>query len=803
MNIKRQVKWSPEALTFFKSQNDSSIDLTVIISRANESQTGDGFEELVNSINSEYIKKKINKVIILDTTFLYRHCIPEYAMYSDINLPTIWLLTNRSSIKKIECIVEMQCWFNQVNSDAFNHWYKQIKKDFAGDENGEGIVPEFRKILLEEIETFVSKGKGTHKECSNFLLEEYSHTCAFLKNTAVVYPRPFSPPMENIIERYNLNMRCLNYNLSNYTRTHQHNTYGENKINAEIISLTRVEDLNMNFFVTNKTGKYIYKNSVFSEVIGNMPYVTDPIAWEISLNVMKSRKRVVLEEQNEGKYYLSVKAPLVIKDKVEGVIGLAVDITDRKKAEQLELQNKLLENNRILTEQVVHDIRSPLAALSMLAEGCKNLSEKEDVALKEITASIDNIASNLLKKHNEDKTLSNNKIQTLCVHLNLLNTINSKKYQYKKSNVVFNYSYDVDCISTFIKGNYSDFSRMMSNLINNSVEAIEGKKGVININFTVNNRRIEVQVKDNGKGIPQKIVDKIKNNINVGSTKDCGHGIGLQQVQSTLRTMNGKMQMESTENVGTKITLDFPEFECPEWFTTRIELKRGGHVIVLDDNISAHDIWRAIFKNYTRDINVEYFTQGTEVIDFVNSLKEKNNIFLLVNWELKHQNISGEDVIKKCDLQKQSILIVSDYAFQIDELNEKRDLIKVLPKSYISDIPITVSTKKAVLIDDCESFTDVLRTVMEEREFTTDVYNDATVFLRVLHKYSKDTNIVADYDLKQKINGFDLLKKAYELGYQKLFILSGKNFEEADIPSYITIKHKSAIYKEEFWKMFE
>jgi hypothetical protein len=49
------------------------------------SQTGEGFEELINAINSEEIKRKVKKVVITDTSYLYRHDIPEFSKYSDPN----------------------------------------------------------------------------------------------------------------------------------------------------------------------------------------------------------------------------------------------------------------------------------------------------------------------------------------------------------------------------------------------------------------------------------------------------------------------------------------------------------------------------------------------------------------------------------------------------------------------------------------------------------------------------------------------------------------------------------------------
>lgn len=95
-------------------------------------------------------------------------------------------------------------------------------------------------------------------------------------------------------------------------------------------------------------------------------------------------------------YYLSVKASLTIDNEVERIIGLAVDGTDRKRAEKLELENKLHEKTKIIAELVAHDIGSPLVALSVLTESCKTLSERKHILLSNISESIRNIANELL-----------------------------------------------------------------------------------------------------------------------------------------------------------------------------------------------------------------------------------------------------------------------------------------------------------------------------------------------------------------------------------------------------------------------
>ncbi|MDR3275006.1 MAG: hypothetical protein LBS81_03360 [Endomicrobium sp.] len=61
MATERLLKWSKNAQKFFEESADKSLDLKFMFSQANENQTGDGFEEFVNSINKLNINRKIKK----------------------------------------------------------------------------------------------------------------------------------------------------------------------------------------------------------------------------------------------------------------------------------------------------------------------------------------------------------------------------------------------------------------------------------------------------------------------------------------------------------------------------------------------------------------------------------------------------------------------------------------------------------------------------------------------------------------------------------------------------------------------
>ncbi|GHT96186.1 hypothetical protein FACS1894122_14330 [Alphaproteobacteria bacterium] len=306
---------------------------------------------------------------------------------------------NMVNVDKLTVDCTMKSWADGLRDARFQQWIKQIRIDFAGNEGGDGILYPFRRSVMATANEAVSKGNGTLKQCIDFILEECAYTCAFFKNVVMVYPTKLSLPIAFVIEHYKTNIRHLSYNMSNNAQRHKNRILDRNKINNEIIEFITTIASTVNFFVISKNGEFIYKNESLGKIVSELNAMSlNPETWENSLKAINLSRQVVVEEHDKGKVFLSVKSPLIIDDEIEGVIGLAVEITDRKKAQQLEIQSKLQEERKIIYDQIAHDIRSPLAALSMLARNCKGLSEKEHIALRNIATSIENITSDLLNQ---------------------------------------------------------------------------------------------------------------------------------------------------------------------------------------------------------------------------------------------------------------------------------------------------------------------------------------------------------------------------------------------------------------------
>jgi hypothetical protein len=223
MSASRLVKWSKEAQEFFEKADNNSVTLDIVISVGSVSQTGFGFEDLVNSINSESIKKKIKKVNITDTTYLYRHCIPEFSRSCKKDIPTLWYINNKIFIDDLDVETKLKSWVEDINKNDFKIWHQQIIKDFAGDENGIGTDRIFRELVIADAAVAASKGNGTFQQCVSFILEESVHMCVFLRNSVIAYPMSFYDSVNYIIECYKLNLKHLHYKISNYSRKRNNN----------------------------------------------------------------------------------------------------------------------------------------------------------------------------------------------------------------------------------------------------------------------------------------------------------------------------------------------------------------------------------------------------------------------------------------------------------------------------------------------------------------------------------------------------------------------------------------------------
>ena len=154
-----------------------------------------------------------------------------------------------------------------------------------------------------------------------------------------------------------------------------------------------------NVYWKDKDGHYLGCNSQqlqvakiksLSEILGKTD--KDLYSEEIARCIMKNDREIIEKQQEktleevgidaEGNetVYLTKKSPLYYEfGKVIGLVGIGLDITEKKKAEEVIIQAKIAaeEANKAKTEFIMnmsHDLRTPLAGII----GLSNIQAKEE-----------------------------------------------------------------------------------------------------------------------------------------------------------------------------------------------------------------------------------------------------------------------------------------------------------------------------------------------------------------------------------------------------------------------------------------
>jgi signal transduction histidine kinase len=103
-------------------------------------------------------------------------------------------------------------------------------------------------------------------------------------------------------------------------------------------------------------------------------------------------------------------------------------------------------------------------------------------------------------------------------------------------------------------------SRVFINLFKNAIQSVEkGCLPRIIIDVLHYDQFVEIKIKDNGKGIPKEVQEKLfRPNF---TTKSSGTGLGLAIVKKIVEDAGGKITYETFDNKGTTFIIILPLFK--------------------------------------------------------------------------------------------------------------------------------------------------------------------------------------------------------------------------------------------------
>ena len=208
----------------------------------------------------------------------------------------------------------------------------------------------------------------------------------------------------------------------------------------------------------------------------------------------------------------------------------------------------LIKSYQRISGMVRHDLRSPLTSINNAVYMIEKYPESLPEMLDLMKRSIDymdkvmqdwkdnTLTERVVREKVNIKTLIDSSLDAVL----LPDTIKVSIYSPK------NLNFNLD---------QTKMMRVLSNLINNSVEAIpDGGKIVVTAKKT--NEELTISVEDTGKGISKALIDRIFEPM--FSTKPTGLGLGLAYVKQTVEAHGGMVTVDSTLGVGTTFYLKIP-----------------------------------------------------------------------------------------------------------------------------------------------------------------------------------------------------------------------------------------------------
>lgn len=227
-----------------------------------------------------------------------------------------------------------------------------------------------------------------------------------------------------------------------------------------------------------------------------------------------------------------------------------------------------LEMNRLISRfvsTVSHEFRTPLAGISssmqLLRDYKLDLDPKEQERLYgKISDSISHLKSmlddvTLLEKEQSDRlTLRNESFifESFCDEV-IRDTLAAIPSQYTAS---VTYEGNV--------GNIISDKEMMrhvlSNIISNAVKYSD-VNGEVKVSATCTGQSLTVEVIDNGRGIPEEDMPYLYNDFYRGSNVEGvpGTGLGMSIVKTSLKKLNGSIELSSVPDEGTTVKVSIPD----------------------------------------------------------------------------------------------------------------------------------------------------------------------------------------------------------------------------------------------------
>ncbi len=339
---------------------------------------------------------------------------------------------------------------------------------------------------------------------------------------------------------------------------------GQELVPAERIEAQRyrasLQSMNMGVVLLNESGEMVFRNAYAAGFLDGRhgDAVVGQAVDELAVEALSSAAAAEREVQlySPPRKTLFVVATPIRDDGFElGVVVLIDDVTEQERLDAI---------RRDFVANISHELRTPIGAISLLAE---TLADEPDPVMAATLAArlsseserLANTIDDLLQlsriEHGADDDFTPVVVQHV-IHL-AHDRVRAAAEQR-----------DVDLGLTLpdrdllVRGDAIQLTSAVFNLLDNGVKYIGPDGGVVSVRAREVGDQVEIVVQDSGIGIPRNDLDRVFERFyrvdRARSRASGGTGLGLAIVRHVVANHGGRIEVSSIEGDGTTFTMHLP-----------------------------------------------------------------------------------------------------------------------------------------------------------------------------------------------------------------------------------------------------
>ncbi|MCK8061075.1 MULTISPECIES: HAMP domain-containing sensor histidine kinase [unclassified Fusibacter] len=231
-----------------------------------------------------------------------------------------------------------------------------------------------------------------------------------------------------------------------------------------------------------------------------------------------------------------------------------LDAAETQKKMEMQLVEARIQGLKARTyeeqQYLVHDLKSPLTSIQALVSVSEMITVNPKV--KEYMSRVSESVEQLNIMISE--ILNENKRKVILVEELLLGIMSQISSLEGNESVCFK----CKCKDAYISVNRVRFSRMIINVVTNSIAALPPHRGRVDIRIHSIGQDIIIEIEDNGTGIEPDLISQIWEKG--FSTKD-SFGLGLTYIKNVVERHDGLIEMRSIVDQGTTTWIKIPRVE--------------------------------------------------------------------------------------------------------------------------------------------------------------------------------------------------------------------------------------------------